>query len=158
LEAAIFLGKTWNLSKNSVIQSGERDADKYRGPSPFGFAQGQDNDKLANGVGRSLRRFSGALRRKGVRSFRNDDPEEEIRHGADAGKQGHERCDDADDVDVPSIVESKPGADSGDHAVVAGARELVGVRVDAGRRRRGGDGSSAGGTEAGGWVDWFAAL
>jgi hypothetical protein len=51
------------------------------------------------------------------------------------------------------------GADSGDHAVVAGARELVGVWVISGRGwRSSGDGGSAGRAEAGGWIDWFAAL
>jgi rhodanese-related sulfurtransferase len=96
---------------------------------------------------------------KSVRSFGDDDPEDEIRNGADAGEQSYERCDDADEVDVPTVVECEAGADSGDHAVVAWTRELVGVGVDAWwRRRSGGDGGSAGGAEAGGWVDWFAAL
>ncbi len=100
-----------------------------------------------------------ALCRKGVGFFGDDDPEDEIRHGADAGEQGHERCDDADEVEVPTIVESKAGADSRDHAVMARARELAPVRIVAGwRRRSGGDSGSAGGAEAGGWVDLFAAL
>ncbi len=103
--------------------------------------------------------MSEALCWKGVGSFGDDDPEDEIRDGADAGEQSNERCDDTDDVDVPTIVESKAGADSGDHAVVARARELVGVWIISGRGRRGrGDSGSAGWAEAGGWVDLFAAL
>ncbi len=100
-----------------------------------------------------------ALCWKGVGFFGDDDPQDEIRDRADSGEQGHERRDDADEVEVPTVVESKAGADSGDHAVMAWARELVGVRVDAWWRRRGrGDGGSAGGAEAGGWIDLFAAL
>ena len=100
-----------------------------------------------------------ALCWKGVGGFGDDDPEDEIRDRADAGEQGHERCDDADDVEVPTVVESEAGADSGDHAVMARACELVGVRVDAWwGRRGGGDGGSAGGAEAGRGVDWFAAF
>ena len=103
--------------------------------------------------------MSEALCWQGVGGFGDDDPEDEIRDGADAGEQGHERCDDADDGDVPTIVESEAGADSGDHAVVARARELVGIGIIARWRRRGcGDSGSAGGAEAGGWVDLFAAL
>ena len=100
-----------------------------------------------------------ALCWKGVRGFGDNDPEDQIRHGADAGEQSHERCDDADDVEVPTVVKREAGADSGDDAVIAWARELAGIGVVAWRRRRGrGDGGSAGGAEAGGWIDWFAAL
>jgi hypothetical protein len=103
--------------------------------------------------------FSNALCGQGVGGFGDDDPEDQVRDGADAGEQGYERGDDADDVDVPTIVLGEAGADSGDHAVVAGARELVGVWVISGLGwRSSGDGGSAGRAEAGGWIDWFAAL
>ena len=103
--------------------------------------------------------MSEALCWEGVGGFRDDDPEDEIRDGSDAGEEGDERCDDADEVDVPTVVEGEAGADSGDHAVVARARELVGVRVRRrGWWRSGGDSGSAGWAETGGWVDWFAAL
>ena len=78
-----------------------------------------------------------ALCWESVGGFGDDDPEDEIRDRADAGEQSHERRDDADDVDVPTVVESEAGADPGNHAVVAWPRELVGVWVIAGRRRRG---------------------
>jgi len=107
----------------------------------------------------ALGRFSDALCWKGVGGFGDDDPEDEICDGADAGEQGHKRCDDADDVKVPTVVESKAGADSGDHAVLTWARELAGARIIARRRRRGrGDSGSAGRAEARGWIDLFAAL
>ena len=103
--------------------------------------------------------MSDALCWKGVGGFGDDDPEDEVGDGADAGEQGHERCDDADEVEVPAVVVGEAGADSGDHAVVARARELAGVRVIARRGwRSGGDGGSAGRAEAGGWIDLFAAL
>ena len=70
-----------------------------------------------------------------------------------------ERSDDADEVDVPAVVEGEAGADSGDHAVVARARELVGVGVDAG----GGGGTAEmvapqAGQKREDGIDWFAAL
>ena len=37
-------------------------------------------------------------------------------------KRSHERSDDADDVEVPAVVEGEAGADSGDHAVVCAER------------------------------------
>ncbi len=61
----------------------------------------------------------GALCWKAVGFFRNDDPGDDIRDGADAGEYGYERGDDADDVEVPAVVESEARADSGDHAVGA---------------------------------------
>jgi hypothetical protein len=66
---------------------------------------------------------------KGVGCFGDDDPGDEVCDGSDAGEESDERSDDADDVEVPAVVESEAGADSGDHAVVAGARELGGVWI-----------------------------
>ena len=105
-----------------------------------------------------FRRLLEAFCWKGVGFFGDDDPEDEIRDRADAGEKGYKRCDDADEGDIPAVVESEAGADSGDDAVVARARELVPVRIRRRRWRCGGDGGSAGRAEAGGWVDLFAAL
>ena len=76
---------------------------------------------------------------EGVGGFGDDDPGDEIGDGADAGEEGDERSDDADEIEVPTVVEGEAGADSGDHAVVARAGELVGVRIEAG----GGGGGAA---------------
>jgi hypothetical protein len=101
----------------------------------------------------------GALCGKGVRSFGDDDPRDEVSDGSDAGEEGNECREETDEVEVPAVVEGEAGADSGDHAVVAGARELAGVWIVAWRRRRRrGDSGSAGRAEAGGSVDLIAAL
>jgi hypothetical protein len=94
--------------------------------------------------------LSDALCREGVGSFGDDDPQDEISDRTDAGEQGDERCDDADEGDVPTVMESEAGADSGDHAVVAWTCELVGVWIRRwGWWRSGGDGGSASWAEAG---------
>src|SRR3984957_19476388 len=77
----------------------------------------------------------GALCGKGVGCFGDDDPGGDVGNGADAGEDDHESCEDADEVEVPAIVESEASADAGDHAVVAGAGELRGGWIGAHRRR-----------------------
>lgn len=103
--------------------------------------------------------LSDALCRKGVGGFGNDDPGYEVGDGADTSKESEERGDDANNVEVPAVVERETRADACNHAVLTGAGELAGVWIVAGgRRRSGGDGSSAGGAVAGGRVDSITAL
>jgi hypothetical protein len=88
---------------------------------------------------------SEALCWKGIGGLGDDDPGDKISDGADPCEDDHERGDDADEVEVPAVVKSEAGADSGDHAVVAWAGELAGVGVRANWRRGScGDGSSTG--------------
>ena len=77
-----------------------------------------------------------ALCGKGVGSLGDDDPGDEVRDGSDAGEEGQEGCEDSDEVEIPAVVDGEAGADSGDHAVVARARELAGVWIIAWRGRR----------------------
>jgi hypothetical protein len=78
-----------------------------------------------------------ALCRKRVGGFGDDDPGYEVNDSADAGEDTKERGEDADESDVPAIVEGKAGADPSDDPVIARTGELTGVGIVAGLRRRG---------------------
>jgi len=77
-------------------------------------------------VQRSFFANSGALYRKGVGGFGDDDPGDEVAYGAYAGEDGHKHRDDADDIEVPTIMKREASADTGDNAVVTRAGELPG--------------------------------
>jgi hypothetical protein len=100
----------------------------------------------------------GALCWKRVGGFGDDDPGGDVGDGADAGEDDHEGGEDADEVEIPTIVKGKACADSGDHAVVARAGELSCGRVTAHGRWNSRGGRSAGGTETGGRIDFIATL
>src|SRR5580698_2205113 len=70
---------------------------------------------------------SGCFYGESVKGFGDDDPGGEISEGADAGHHDEENGNDADEVEVPSVVLGETGTDSGDHAAFAGAGELSGV-------------------------------
>jgi len=115
----------------------------------------QSPERLSGGAYR-------ALCCEGVWSFGDDDPCDEV--DKDAGATGEE-CDDsgedANKVEIPSVVFGKGCADSGDHAVLARAGDSRdgGLVAEWWRRRsRGVDGCATGRTEAGGMVDFIAAL
>jgi len=109
------------------------------------------------GIASDCFRQNSALCGEGVRGFRDDEPSDEIGYGAYAGEEGEKGGEDADEGEVPAIVEGEAGADSGDDPVVARAGELAGSGVCAGRGR-GREGGSTGGAEAGGWVELLTAL
>jgi hypothetical protein len=95
-----------------------------------------------------------ALCRKRVGSFGDDDPGYEVCDGSDAGEETKESGEDADESDVPAIVDGKSGADSSDDPVIARTGKLAGAGIVARlRRRRCGDSGSAGRTEMGGRID-----
>jgi hypothetical protein len=97
---------------------------------------------------------------EGVLGFGDDDPEGEVDEHADACEENDEEGEDAGEVEVPAVVAGKAGADSGDHAILAGAGELAGAWVGCaclgwgcGR-----DGGSAGWAKAGVGIYLLAAL
>ena len=92
-----------------------------------------------------------ALRRKGVRLFRNDDPGNDVCQRTDSCENDEERGEDANEIQIPSIMKRKACADSRDHAVGTRARELAGGWEGVGKRCGCGiDGGSAGRAETGG--------
>ena len=81
-------------------------------------AGGRDSDFLLQN--------SEALCWKGVGRFRNDNPGDEVRDEADATREErNEGGENADEVEVPTVVEREAGADSGNHSVVAWTGELT---------------------------------
>jgi hypothetical protein len=92
--------------------------------------------------------------------FGDDDPEGEVDEHADACEENDEEGEDASEVKVPAVVVGEAGADSGDHAVLAGAGELAGAWVGDACLGWGcgGDGGAAGWTKTGVGIYLLAAL
>src|SRR5258708_26609179 len=91
-----------------------------------------------------------------VGSFGDDDPRDDIGEDSSTGAEDAEDEDEADQGDIPAVVEGEAGADPGDDARVAGAHELRVLRVGAGRLRS--EGGSAGRAETGPPCDLGCAL
>ena len=73
----------------------------------------------------------GGLCREGVGGFGDDDPRGDVGDCSDAGKDDHEGREDADEVEIPAVVDGETSADAGDHAVGARAGELGAGRIGA---------------------------
>src|SRR6185312_3296098 len=108
----------------------------------MGIRQGRDRSTIAvqdtvavgegAGIGLgngSLWQVLAALYWNGVRGFRNDDPGGDVGDGADTREDDNQGGDNADEIQVPSVVESETGTHAGDHAVVARASQLPGRRL-----------------------------
>jgi hypothetical protein len=67
----------------------------------------------------SLERLLEGLCGEWVRGFGDDDPGDQIGDGAYAGEESEERGEDSDEGQVPSVVKSEAGTDSGDDAILA---------------------------------------
>jgi hypothetical protein len=76
----------------------------------------------------------GALGRERVGSFGDDNPSYEVDDSADASEDTKECGKDADESDIPAIVQGKAGADASDDPVIARTGELPRVGIVAGLR------------------------